>query len=210
MNDRPRPGGYQWRPCMRSTSRLPGQRRQQLGDLWGSAAAGLPPGRNDPSRASAHALLLLADEGLRVRHRDLRCRPAVQSSRKTFDAAGRGRPWAGDQGRRRLRAQSHPLRISTHGSVASRSSRDGSRLKTWFVSRDPKPDGGPPNNWLSLFGGGAWEFDAGTGQSYLHDSPPRPSTSTGAAEVTSRDVRRRPGSGWNGASTASGSMSRPR
>lgn len=51
--------------------------------------------------------------------------------------------------------------------VASRSSRDDPK-RDWFVWRDPKPDGSPPNNWLSLFGGGAWEFDAATGQSYLH------------------------------------------
>ena len=30
------------------------------------------------------------------------------------------------------------------------------------------PDGGPPNNWLSAFGGGAWEWDEPTGQYYLH------------------------------------------
>ena len=51
--------------------------------------------------------------------------------------------------------------------VASRSSRDDPK-RDWYVWRDPKPDGSPPNNWLSLFGGGAWEFDARTGQSYLH------------------------------------------
>ena len=51
--------------------------------------------------------------------------------------------------------------------VASRSSRDDPK-RAWFVWRDPKSDGGPPNNWLSLFGGGAWEPDERTGQSYLH------------------------------------------
>ena len=41
--------------------------------------------------------------------------------------------------------------------------------RDWYIWRDPAPDGGPPNNWLSLFGGGsAWQFDERTGQYYLH------------------------------------------
>jgi alpha-glucosidase len=51
--------------------------------------------------------------------------------------------------------------------VESRSSRDNPK-RDWYYWRDPKPDGGPPNNWLSVFGGGAWEWDASTGQYYLH------------------------------------------
>ncbi len=50
--------------------------------------------------------------------------------------------------------------------VESRSSRDN-RKRDWYVWRDPKPDGGPPNNWLSMFGGPSWEWDAATGQYYL-------------------------------------------
>src|SRR2546427_5361362 len=38
----------------------------------------------------------------------------------------------------------------------------------WYIWRDPAPDGGPPNNWTSLFGGSAWQFDEQTGQYYLH------------------------------------------
>ncbi len=51
--------------------------------------------------------------------------------------------------------------------IDSRSSRSSAR-RDWYVWRDPKPDGGPPNNWLSVFGGSAWEWDEGTGQYYLH------------------------------------------
>jgi alpha-glucosidase len=51
--------------------------------------------------------------------------------------------------------------------VASRSSRDDPK-RDWYVWRDPKPDGSPPNNWLSVFGGPAWEWDEATGQYYLH------------------------------------------
>ncbi len=39
----------------------------------------------------------------------------------------------------------------------------------WFVWADPKPDGTPPNNWLSIFGGSAWTFDSRRQQYYLHN-----------------------------------------
>ncbi len=49
----------------------------------------------------------------------------------------------------------------------SRSARDHPR-RNWYIWADPAPDGGPPNNWRSVFGGSAWEFDPATGQYYLH------------------------------------------
>jgi alpha-glucosidase len=49
----------------------------------------------------------------------------------------------------------------------SRSSRDNPK-RHWYLWRDPAPDGGPPNNWLSPFGGSAWELDQRTGQYYYH------------------------------------------
>ncbi|HEX6909042.1 MAG TPA: alpha-amylase family glycosyl hydrolase [Longimicrobium sp.] len=49
----------------------------------------------------------------------------------------------------------------------SRASKDSPR-RDWYIWRDPAPDGGPPNNWLSNFGGPAWTLDAGTGQYYYH------------------------------------------
>ncbi len=51
--------------------------------------------------------------------------------------------------------------------IASRRSREDPR-RDWYVWRDPEPDGSPPNNWLSVFGGSAWELDHGTRQYYLH------------------------------------------
>ncbi|MDN3557787.1 alpha-glucosidase [Halomonas maura] len=39
----------------------------------------------------------------------------------------------------------------------------------WYVWADPKPDGTPPNNWLSIFGGAAWTFDSRRRQYYLHN-----------------------------------------
>src|SRR3712207_4707640 len=51
--------------------------------------------------------------------------------------------------------------------VESRSSKQNAR-RDWYIWRDPAPDGGPPTNWLSEFGGPAWEFDGTTGQYYYH------------------------------------------
>ncbi len=50
--------------------------------------------------------------------------------------------------------------------VESRSSRDHPK-RDWYIWRDPAPDGGPPNNWISDFGGSAWTWDEATGQYYL-------------------------------------------
>jgi len=50
----------------------------------------------------------------------------------------------------------------------SRASRDNPRAD-WYVWADPKPDGTAPNNWLSIFGGPAWQWDARREQYYLHN-----------------------------------------
>ncbi|WBU57219.1 alpha-glucosidase [Paracoccus sediminicola] len=52
--------------------------------------------------------------------------------------------------------------------VESRASRDNPRAD-WYVWSDPKPDGTPPNNWLSIFGGSAWQWDSRREQYYLHN-----------------------------------------
>jgi alpha-glucosidase len=51
--------------------------------------------------------------------------------------------------------------------IESRSSRDNPK-RDWYIWRDPNPDGSPPNNWGSFFGGPAWTLDAHTGQYYMH------------------------------------------
>jgi alpha-glucosidase len=51
--------------------------------------------------------------------------------------------------------------------VDARSSRSSPK-RDWYLWRDPAPTGGPPNNWLSHFGGSAWEWDETTGQYYYH------------------------------------------
>lgn len=50
----------------------------------------------------------------------------------------------------------------------SRASRDNPKAD-WYVWADPKPDGTCPNNWLSIFGGSAWQWDARREQYYLHN-----------------------------------------
>jgi alpha-glucosidase len=50
----------------------------------------------------------------------------------------------------------------------SRSSRDNPKAD-WYVWADAKPDGTAPNNWLSVFGGPAWEWDSVRKQYYLHN-----------------------------------------
>ncbi len=50
------------------------------------------------------------------------------------------------------------------------SKRDRTNPKAdWYVWADPKPDGTPPNNWLSVFGGSAWQWHGGREQYYLHN-----------------------------------------
>jgi len=52
--------------------------------------------------------------------------------------------------------------------VESRASRSNPRAD-WYVWADPKPDGTAPNNWLSVFGGPAWEWDGVRRQYYMHN-----------------------------------------
>ncbi|MFS2023371.1 alpha-amylase family glycosyl hydrolase [Massilia sp. CT11-137] len=52
--------------------------------------------------------------------------------------------------------------------VESRSSRDNPKAD-WYVWSDPLPDGNPPNNWLSVFGGPAWQWDSRRKQYYMHN-----------------------------------------
>ena len=81
----------------------------------------------------------------------------------------------------RLLAKAHALGIKvmidqvlSHTSVEhawfkeSRQSRDNPRAD-WYVWADAREDGTPPNNWLSLFGGCAWQWEPRRGQYYLHN-----------------------------------------
>lgn len=50
----------------------------------------------------------------------------------------------------------------------SRASRNNDRAD-WYVWADPRDDGTPPNNWLSIFGGSAWQWEPRRQQYYLHN-----------------------------------------
>ncbi|MDF2179022.1 alpha-glucosidase family protein [Aliiglaciecola sp. CAU 1673] len=52
--------------------------------------------------------------------------------------------------------------------LQSRESRNNAKAD-WYVWADAKPDGSPPNNWLSIFGGSAWQWEPRRGQYYLHN-----------------------------------------
>ncbi|MDI9237826.1 alpha-glucosidase family protein [Lysobacter sp. LF1] len=81
----------------------------------------------------------------------------------------------------RLLAKAHSLgirvmidQVLSHTSIEhawfreSRESRDNPK-SDWYVWADAKPDGTPPNNWLSLFGGVAWQWEPRRGQYFLHN-----------------------------------------
>ncbi len=51
--------------------------------------------------------------------------------------------------------------------LGSRASRENPK-RDWYIWRDAAPDGGPPNNWISDFGGSAWQWDVTTRQYYYH------------------------------------------
>ena len=55
--------------------------------------------------------------------------------------------------------------------IESRRDRNSPR-RAWYLWRDAAPDGGPPNNWLSNFGGPGWTWDEASGQYYYHSFLP--------------------------------------
>ena len=67
--------------------------------------------------------------------------------------------------------------VPCHTSIAhpwfaeSRASRYNPK-RDWYIWADPGPDGAAPNNWISAFGGPSWEWDATTGQYFLHSFYP--------------------------------------
>ncbi len=64
--------------------------------------------------------------------------------------------------------------VLSHASEENEYFKESRRSRTndkadWFVWADPKPDGTPPNNWLAIFGGSSWEWDARRRQYYFHN-----------------------------------------
>jgi alpha-glucosidase len=81
----------------------------------------------------------------------------------------------------RVLAKAHALglrvmidQVPSHTSIEhpwfreSRASRTNRRAD-WYVWADARPDGSPPNNWLSIFGGSAWKWEPRRSQYYLHN-----------------------------------------
>ncbi len=58
-------------------------------------------------------------------------------------------------------SHAHPWFADSRGSRTS-------EKRDWYIWRDAAPGGGPPNNWLSEFGGPAWTWDETSGQYYYH------------------------------------------
>jgi len=56
--------------------------------------------------------------------------------------------------------------------LESKSSKNNPK-RDWYIWKDPKPDGSPPNNWLSVFGSSAWTLDEKTQQYYMHSFLPQ-------------------------------------
>ena len=84
----------------------------------------------------------------------------------------------------RLIAEAHSLGLKividmalSHTSIRHRWFQDSRRstdnsYADWYVWADPRPDGTPPNNWLSMFGGPAWTWEPRRQQYYFHNFLP--------------------------------------
>tara|TARA_R110002094_G_scaffold116106_23_gene111883 strand:- start:537 stop:2111 length:1575 start_codon:yes stop_codon:yes gene_type:complete len=56
-----------------------------------------------------------------------------------------------------------------HPWFAESRENDSNDKADWYVWQDPQADGTPPNNWLSVFSGSAWQYCSHRGQYYLHN-----------------------------------------
>ena len=95
------------------------------------------------------------------------------------------------RGDRRPRPEPHVRPASVvRGSPAPHAT---SPRRDWYVWADPKPDGSPPNNWRSTFGGGpAWTLDERTGSVLPAQLPPRAARPQLVERGRSRRLRRHP------------------
>lgn len=57
---------------------------------------------------------------------------------------------------------------SEHAWFKEAISNPGGPYRDFYIWRDPAPGGGPPNNWVSHFGGAAWTLDPSSGMYYCH------------------------------------------
>ncbi len=118
--------------------------------------------------------------------------------------ADRGRARAGDPGPARLRPEPHQRSAPVVRGLPVVDDRR--RMRDWYVWADPKPDGSPPNNWVSSFGGPAWTLDP-RDRPVLPAQPPAASspTSTGGTTTCATSSTPSCGSGSTAGSTGSAS-----
>ena len=142
-----------------------------IGDLRGIIDAPRPPRVARRRRHLAEPDHALAQRRLGLRRHRLHGRaPGPRDDRGPRRADRRGRP-ARHPRAARPRPQPHerPAPV-VPGRAAGRDARAPRLLR---LGR-PGPDGGPPNNWISNFGGPAWTLHEPTGQFYLHKFLPTP------------------------------------
>jgi len=90
----------------------------------------------------------------------------------TLDDAGRLIQAAHDRGLRVLLDLVAGHTSDRHPWFAAARRDRASPTAAWYVWADPAPDGTPPNNWLSVFGGSAWTWEPRRRQYYLHHCLP--------------------------------------
>ena len=117
--------------------------------------------------------LAVADLHLADARHGLRCLATTPTSTRSSARSPTSTPWS-------TRAHALGLKViidqvlvafvrpSIPSSARAGTSRDNPKAD-WYVWADPKHDGSPPNNWLSVFGGGAWAWDPRRRQYYLHN-----------------------------------------
>ena len=137
-----------------------------VGDLAGVIGRLDHLSRPRRGRPLAVALLPVADGGLRLRRGRLHRRRSALRRPRHLRPAGRRGPWPRHPGDRRLGAE--PLLRPPRRGSGPRAPRARTRTRDWYVWRDGRPGGLPPNDWVSTFGGPAWTFDPPSGQWYLH------------------------------------------
>ena len=142
-----------------------------IGDLQGIRQQARLPAMARRGRDLDFADLSLAHGRFRLRREQLhRYRCDFRLTGRLRCVAGRG-SCPRHEAVARLRSQSY-FGSAIPGS-SNRDRRATSAKRDWYIWRDAAPDGGPPNNWRSNFGGAAWTWDEATGQYFYHAFPQR-------------------------------------
>ena len=138
-----------------------------VGDLRGHHRPARPSRGPGVSGVWLSPVTLLAQPRLGLRRLGLpRHRPRLRDARRPRHA-GAPRPASGASGSSWTWCRTTPA-TSTRGS-STRSAVATRRTATTTCGPTPSPTAGPPNNWMSIFGGPAWELDEASGQYFLHN-----------------------------------------